>query len=177
MKKNVLKIAALMTMCLVLIMGCGKSYGDKLYTCSSKNMLGFEGAYLSGDTITLHFETKNDMSDEVPFLGLGHLLSAGKLGSSEIISIITVDSKIVRLDGFKVSMNSGEGTISIPLEGYTADEIRCIHFTGDGYVYDIDIVKNHIEAMVDTEDDFDWYMQDYDGKKWTEAASLSGMAN
>ena len=59
MKKNVLKIAALMTMCLVLIMGCGKSYGDKLYTCSSKNMLGFEGAYLSGDTITLHGPYQN----------------------------------------------------------------------------------------------------------------------
>ena len=40
-----------------------------------------------------------------------------------------------------------------------------------------DIVKDHIEVMIDTDDEFDWYMQDYDGKKWTEASSLSGMTN
>ena len=176
MKKNVLKIAALMTMCLMLIMGCGKSYGDKVFTCSSKNMLGFEGAYVSGDTLTVNFETKNDMSDEHPYLGLGHILSVGRLGTTDSIMLVTKDSKVVRVDGFKVTVNSADETIGIPLDGCNADEIETVHLSGDGYVYDIDIVKEHIEVMIDTDELFDWYMQDYDGKKWTEASSLSGMA-
>ena len=177
MKKNVLKIVALMTICLVLIMGCGKNYGDKVFTCSSKNMLGFEGVYVSGNTLTLNFVTKNDMSAENPYLGLGKLLSSGRLGSSEYITLITEDSKIIRIDSYQVSLDYSDETISFPFEGCTADEIRSIHFTGDCYVYDIDIVKKHIEVMIDTDELFDWYMQDYDGKKWTEASSLSGMAN
>ncbi|MBO7095995.1 MAG: hypothetical protein J6V94_03450 [Lachnospiraceae bacterium] len=172
MKKNVLKSAVLMMLCLVLIMGCGNSYGDKVFTCSSKNMMGFEGVYVSGSTVTIHFVTKN-ASTEAPKIDIGRVLSPR---SGDKFYLVTKGADFIVIDTKELTIDSLDGTISFTLTGYSTDDLQSIHFVSENYSYSIDIVKAEIEALIEEGDAADLCMQSYDSSKWSEVVSLSGLA-
>ena len=174
MKKNILRSILLMVLCLAVMAGCGSNYGDKIFKCSSKNLLGFEGIYNDGNTFTIKIETKNDMSSDYPDITFSKILSSGRLGSSDKFYLVTKNAVIMMVDNSNVTMNSVDGTITFTLDGCDPSEIRNIHFSGDGYAYDIDIVLGEIEVLIDKKDNYGLYMQSYDSSKWSSVSSLGG---
>ena len=171
MKKNVLKTAVLMMLCLVLIMGCGNSYGDKVYTCSSKNMMGFKGVYADGNTVTLLFET-DDASTGSPDIKISRMFD---LRSDDEFFLISKDYDFAVIDTGELTEDFVNGTITFNLTGFAPEEIESIQFTCDGDRYSIDIINGEIEALVNYDDGIDLCMQVYESGKWSEIQSLSNM--
>ena len=173
MKKNVLKITALLTICLVLIMGCGKNYGDALFTCDSKNMIGLEGVYIKDETLTIKINTGNDMSDEDPYTSLEAIFKNGKLESGEVIRVIGSGAAVYTLEKDDVTVNSGAKTISFVLEDCDPDTIKRIRISGDGFLYAIDIENEELQAMFSEGDNQGWYVQCYLSSGWDEVEKRS----
>ena len=173
MKKNVLKIAALMTLCLVLIMGCGKNYGDALFTCDSDNLIGLEGVYVKGETIIIKVDTKNDMSDEEPYATLEEIFENGKLERGDTIRVIGSGASVVTLKKDDVTVDPKAETISFELPDFDPDSIMRIRIAGDGFLYVIDIEKEELQAMFSEGDNRGWYVQAYLSSGWDEVEMRS----
>jgi hypothetical protein len=161
-------IAVMMLVLLLALTGCTLVYGENVYMCNPKNMLGFRRAYIKGEHIRLCFDEEYALQDS-DHPALKEVFESGEFpdgwsfyvimdaGGDEVpvTETITVDPKNM--------------TISFDKSGATVDNVRGFSISSEDDTWTVNFGRGYIkethmdgetEIVViqrhDSKDDF-WY--------------------
>ena len=174
MKKRIVRLFSVMMLGVMMLSGCENksAYGDAIFTCSPKNMFGFEGVYIKDDILTINFETKYDKyDDEYMHTGLDNIFEDGDLGHAAI-NIFDEDMACCHPKNDDVTVDSKKETLSFELDRIDAEDIYSVYISNDRVFFYYNIDENKLLATVYDEERLHYvaYEQIYDekAKKWSD---------
>ena len=161
-------VAVMMLVLLFALTGCTFLYGENIYMCNPKNMLGFRRANIKGEHITLSFDEEYALQDS-DYPTLKEVFESGEFpdGWSLYVIMDAGGNEVPVTDN--ITVDSEKMRISFDKSGATVDNVRGFIISSDSDTWTVTFGRAYIkethmdgetEIVVmqrhDSKDDF-WY--------------------
>jgi len=163
MRKDVLLLPVLVLS--VVISGCSGSssdasaYGEEIFKCDPDNIMGFEGAFIEGERVTLVFDEEYASDGEYP-VRTRYYFREEQIPSRDRLTVYTEGNNPVVLDSNEIEVDADAMTISFEVSLPKGDEITGVAFNyGDARIMFDDAL---IEVSVNGGECVENYTQLYD---------------
>lgn len=115
-------------------------YGEEIFVCDPYNLLGFEGIYADGETVTVLFDedAMNDEEGDITIPGVSFVFDRGNLLDDEHV-VVFAGSQTCYVAGNDIDVDGDEMTMTFEVSGIDVDDITGITFyRGDSYNIDFE---------------------------------------
>ena len=125
MRKDVLLLPVLVLG--VVISGCSGSlsdasaYGEEIFKCDPDNIMGFEGAFIEGERVTLVFDEEYASDGEYP-VRTRYYFREEQIPSRDRLTVYTEGNNPVVLDSNEIEVDADAMTISFEVSLPKGDE-------------------------------------------------------
>lgn len=163
MRKDVLLLPVLVLG--VVISGCSGSlsdasdYGEEIFKCDPDNILGFEGAFIEGERVTLVFDEEYASDGDYPVI-TRYYFREEQIPSRDHLTVYTAANDPVVTDSNEIEVDADAMTISFEVSLPKGDKITGVAFNyGDARIMFDDAL---IEVSVIGGECVEDYTQRYD---------------
>ena len=124
-------------------------YGREIFSCSSKNIIGFKGAYIDdGNRVTYVFDEKYAMSNKDANLGIKKLFTEEVYTSDEYF-VVGKGIRPINVDGKDVEINRDTMTISVIIDdGVEPEEIDGFAIFTDFEFYNVNFNSDQFGTVI-----------------------------
>ena len=124
----------------------GGSGGDQIFACDSGNLIGFEGVYADGSTVTLLFDETVVFDRDNTGPGFGYCFERGSFLERDYITVFAGDEEY-RVQGDDITVDADEMTMVFDVDDIDTDEITGVHFFAS-FEVSIDFEEGVISGFV-----------------------------